>query len=219
MGPKKRSRPSGKESTKLHSAMDATDVAGTHGGSRKRRIRHRSYLYSLLNEDAHEIRLMTLLPVKFSDIARVTLEKVSFPKGGPISLQFEALSYTCGSQENMASVFCGTTGFESISVTRKLVEALPYLRYDDRPRVLWIDAICVSQQDLDERSSQVKRMADIFSKATRVVVWLGPASDDSSLAIDILEVISSHITVDWPSINSALHQQMKIGLPSKQVST
>ena len=48
-----------------------------------------------------------------------------------------------------------------------------------------------------ERTSQVKRIADIYTKATRVVVWLGPASEDSSMAIDFFNMICSKITVDW----------------------
>jgi hypothetical protein len=69
--------------------------------------------------------------------------------------------------------------------------------------VLWIDAICVNQQDLEERSSQVKRMPDIYSTATRVVVWLGPQSCNSALAIECAETVSSNISVDWENATMA----------------
>jgi hypothetical protein len=55
----------------------------------------------------------------------------------------------------------------------------------------------VNQQDLGERSQQVKRMADIYSRATRVVVWLGPERADTSLAIAFFNEITSHIVVEW----------------------
>lgn len=43
----------------------------------------------------------------------------------------------------------------------------------------------------------MKRMADIYSKAGRVLIWLGPESDDSDIAIDCIEEISSNIEVNW----------------------
>jgi len=50
-------------------------------------------------------------------------------------------------------------------------------------RVVWIDAICINQDDLDERSSQLQIMGDIYSQAQDVVIWLG--DDDGSLPITI----------------------------------
>ena len=110
---------------------------------------------------------------------------------------FEALSYAWGSSENPVNIFLGESGNHTLAVTQNLAEALPYLRYKDRARVLWIDAISVNQQDLAERSSQVRRMADIYSKASQVLVWLGPASIDSSVALDCIKLVSSKVTVDW----------------------
>ena len=40
-------------------------------------------------------------------------------------------------------------------------------------------------------------MGDIFPKASRVFVWLGPESHDSSMAIDCIELVSRHISVAW----------------------
>lgn len=53
------------------------------------------------------------------------------------------------------------------------------------------------QQDLEERSSQVKRMANIYRKAKSVIVWLGPESPDSSAALNLLREMGSKIKVDW----------------------
>jgi hypothetical protein len=38
---------------------------------------------------------------------------------------------------------------------------------------LWIDAVCINQQDVTERSEQVKMMREIYERATEVIVWLG----------------------------------------------
>jgi hypothetical protein len=151
------------------------------------------YKYSPLNKGAREIRLMTLFPGTVSSEIRVSLEIVPFTRDDVYD--FEALSYAWGTAENPTEIFIGASGHQVLSVTQNLAEALPYLRYEDRSRVLWIDAICVNQQDLKERSRQVERMADIFTKASRVVVWLGPESSDSSVAMDCFHTISENIQV------------------------
>lgn len=52
---------------------------------------------------------------------------------------------------------------------------------------IWIDAICINQKDDEEKNIQVARMGDVYRKATKVVVWLGPGTTQSDLAIDSLE--------------------------------
>jgi hypothetical protein len=153
-----------------------------------------TYTYTPLDEEAQEIRLLTLLPGTFSSEIRLTLDITSFTKSHVTN--FEAVSYTWGSTENPVNIFIGESGRKILAVTRNLGEALPYFRYEDKPRVLWIDAICVDQQNLQERGHQVKRMADIFSRAKRVLVWLGPESDSSSLALHVFQEIAAHIEID-----------------------
>lgn len=84
----------------------------------------------------------------------------------------------------------------TLAVTQNLAEALRYLRHEETPRVLWIDAICINQEDPKERSKQVKRMGDIYLKSRRVVIWLGPEADDSTLVLGLLAELGSEVTVD-----------------------
>jgi hypothetical protein len=153
------------------------------------------YVYDPLDEQREEIRLLKLLPGTFESEVHVLLDIVPFTKGSDI--RFEALSYTWGSPKDKAKIQIGQNKHCELAVTRSLAEALPYLRYETKPRVLWIDAICVDQQNVAERSSQVKRMAGLYTKAERVVIWIGPASSNSNLALDILSSIGSKIAVDW----------------------
>ena len=55
----------------------------------------------------------------------------------------------------------------------------------------------MNQQDLEERSQQVPRMADIYTLAQCVVVWLGPEAEDSSRTLRTLDKIGSMIDPDW----------------------
>ena len=87
--------------------------------------------------------------------------------------------------------------YSTLEVTRNLAVALQHLRYQHKPRVLWIDAICINQQDVHERSAQVQLMGDIYRSARQTTVWLGPEEDDSCLAIETLDHLASKYTFDW----------------------
>jgi len=78
-------------------------------------------------------------------------------------------------------------GLGQLHVTLNLLIALKHLRRDHVPRILWVDAICINQEDLRERSSEVGRMGWIYSKADSVIAWLGSSSDNSALALPLFD--------------------------------
>src|SRR5271156_3851211 len=134
-----------------------------------RRAQMTPYKYQPLRIDADEIRLLSLLPGSSPEETIISIETVPFGQNNwP---QYEALSYTWGSSDDRVPLSIGALRNESLDITQNLATALPYLRLRDRPRVLWIDAICIDQKSLTERSHQVKRMGDIFQKVERVIVW------------------------------------------------
>jgi len=153
------------------------------------------YTYSPLNEEQKEIRLLSLLPPKPDSNIYINISIVPLVDGNIPT--FEAVSYTWGSAEDATSITVQSPGHGTVPITQNLAKALKYLQHHDRPRLLWIDAISVNQGDVNERSSQVKRMKDIFSKADRVLVWLGEEVEDTQCAIECITTISSCITVDW----------------------
>ena len=158
------------------------------------------YRYKRLNEAAKEIRLLTLLAGKFSDHIHISIQTTQFQANGSSEdPKFEALSYTWGSTDDPVdiNIHNGLAKPRTLAITRNLATALPYLRYEDRDRVLWVDAICVNQRDQDERSNQVQRMADIYSRAELVVAWLGSDYEDCGQALQLLGSLSSRIEVDW----------------------
>ena len=55
-------------------------------------------------------------------------------------------------------------------------------------RHVWIDAICINQNDDIERGEQVQLMRKIYAQAEQVLVWLGEASGSSDIAMEFLEV-------------------------------
>jgi hypothetical protein len=154
--------------------------------------KRRPYVYPPLQASSKKIRLLTLLPGPFGTDIHCQLHKTDLHRNSPPL--YEALSYAWGSEEDLVVIQIGKG---TLSVRKNLADALQHLRYPDRPRTLWIDAICVNQQDLDERSQQVQRMAGIYIRAQCVVVWLGLEAEDSSWALRTLNRIGLMIDPDW----------------------
>lgn len=177
------------------------------------------YEYEPVNEDAFEVRFLILLPGEREAPVQALL--LSYPLMEKDYPPYEALSYAWGSPDDPMSVEIRTTDFREVEslfdnpsshrrtfkygqqdfgeilVTQNLGRALPYLRDRVRPRILWIDAICVNQKDLLERSNQVQRMADVYRLASRALVWLSEASDTSRVAFGFLEYLGSKVKCDF----------------------
>jgi hypothetical protein len=62
---------------------------------------------------------------------------------------------------------------KTFRVRENLFAALQHLRYKKEPRVVWIDAICINQEDDQEKSHQVRQMGTIYKHANIVVAWVG----------------------------------------------
>jgi len=133
-----------------------------------------------------QIRLLRLMP-SADDSTAVHGQLVHYPllSSCRTSHPFEALSYTWGSLSQDHYVCLGD---KKLSVTANLHSALLRLRDPVLERVMWIDAVCINQQDTTERSDQVRIMAVIYSRASRVVVWLGESENDSDRAVEVIHL-------------------------------
>lgn len=97
---------------------------------------------------------------------------------------YEALSYAWGDPTDTAPIYVGDGSTASLPVTRNCLNALKALRQKDRPRRMWIDAICINQTDLDERSSQVRLMARIYAAGSCTVIYLGEHTSCSRVVFE-----------------------------------
>ncbi|CAD6584373.1 MAG: hypothetical protein ASARMPRED_001752 [Alectoria sarmentosa] len=77
-------------------------------------------------------------------------------------------------------------GDSPLHITENLELVLHRIRGPNRPRNLWVDAMCINQNDFEEKNVQVYLMGDIFAKAMRTMVWLGEKSADSDVAMDFV---------------------------------
>ncbi|KAG4436586.1 hypothetical protein IFR05_007940 [Cadophora sp. M221] len=111
---------------------------------------------SALQPEKNEIRLMTIQTGEAHEEIQVNLNVVSLDDNP----QFETLSYVWGDPNITRNILLNGSEFP---VTTYLYDALKRLRRIHEARIFWIDAICVNQQDLAERSSQVSLMVKIYN--------------------------------------------------------
>ncbi|MCJ1451261.1 hypothetical protein MMC28_001597 [Mycoblastus sanguinarius] len=160
------------------------------------------YEYAPINSD-DKFRLLELGPGNGDDILSGTLRIVSLFDAP----EYQALSYTWGELVFPALIECSGNGY--IAITSNLAAALRRLRYPNRKRTMWIDAICVDQRNTIERNHQVRHMRKIYEQAKEVLIWLGENTDNARLALggldELLEaVINAHLILFSPSLDSLL---------------
>lgn len=118
-------------------------------------------------------RVIELWPGEGSDPFRCSLHVVNLSE---IPFPFEALSYVWGREQSEDVLLCCDSHgniLGALEMTLNLERALRALRLPNQRRTLWIDAICIRQDDPAERALQVSYMRSVYENATRVVVWLG----------------------------------------------
>ncbi|KAF2186380.1 heterokaryon incompatibility, partial [Zopfia rhizophila CBS 207.26] len=81
-----------------------------------------------------------------------------------------ALSYIWGSKGNPLNIELNST--QTLG-TRNLHAALKRLRLPDKPRILWVDAICINQTNMVEKGHQVSLMGEIYSKTSCGIIFFG----------------------------------------------
>jgi hypothetical protein len=67
------------------------------------------------------------------------------------------------------------------------------IRLEDTDRHIWIDSLSIEQANVEERNHQVQLMGCIYRDAKNIVVWLGPAKDDSDLAMSVLADVGAYL--------------------------
>ncbi len=103
-------------------------------------------------------------------------------------LSYEAVSWCWGREEPKELVTIQAEGgSRAFYISQNLKSALIALRHHSSVRYLWIDFICINQNDMQERSQQVPRMDKIYGNALSVCVWLGEEDEDSKLAMDFIK--------------------------------
>ncbi|KAJ4299584.1 hypothetical protein N0V90_004830 [Kalmusia sp. IMI 367209] len=118
-----------------------------------------------LNAENHTIRTVTLLPGSWNSPIRCLLKYVALDHAS-----YNAISYAWGDPKDKASILVEE---KQLAIPSNLEIALRYLRKPEEALELWIDAICINQQDVSEKAHQVAMMGEIFQRSTYTHIWLG----------------------------------------------
>lgn len=128
--------------------------------------------YKPLDAERQEIRVLDVAPGSGDSMVEATTR--------PISLlveptpAYETISYCWGPPRDPASM---KINGEIVEVPASAEEATRQMRYSDKSRVLWIDAICINQESTTERNQQVALMSQVYSLGERNLVYLGEDTD------------------------------------------
>jgi Heterokaryon incompatibility protein (HET) len=142
-------------------------------------------------------------PINTPDAIRM-LQLLAGEAGDPIHIRLshhpltdlpkcEVLSYVWGPEDREQDIICEG---KILKATPNLLEVLRRLRqrmlkseHCDQTGLLWIDAICINQDDLVERSRQVQLMRDVYKNAERVLVWIGEESAFPRGTFDTINIL------------------------------
>ena len=139
-----------------------------------------AFMYEALATDG-----IRLLRVSLDDTPDISCDLLTFSREE--NPPFYALSYVWGSEDNKIEI---TINQRPFPITRNLYQALEQWKLklkdgrfhepttpgdsDPVPCLLWVDALCINQQDIDEKSTQVPHIGAIYKSCSRVIAWLGP---------------------------------------------
>ncbi len=144
------------------------------------------YQYRALQDS--EFRLVRVFPER-KTIIRCEIVHASLDNPP----QYVAISYAWGDAGNTRKIQLEGS---LIPVGVNLYGALEALRQKVEAILVWVDGLCIDQQNREERAQQVQLMTSIYSTAESVAVWLGPEADDSALAVDLLREVADR--ADFP---------------------
>ncbi len=154
----------------------------------------RPFQYRPLSEIHSEIRLVTVISRSHTKggILECEVEHVSLDENVP---PYAALSYVWGDPARTVAILLNG---HSHAITENLAVALRHLQHERKSLLLWIDAICINQDDHNEKGFQVQRMGKIYSEAAVVLSWLGPEDHPSTIAMTKLSRLNQYFEDNFP---------------------
>lgn len=140
--------------------------------------------YKDLDVSRREIRLLRLRRIEHSEAGdgkqvgiHVTIEHASIDQ----NVEYEAISHYWGPPCDLETIYVEG---KCVKIRKTLYCLLNALCRIGQARLIWLDVICINQNNNAERSWQVSMMGDIYKYARRVKAWVGNADADTDYALD-----------------------------------
>jgi hypothetical protein len=136
------------------------------------------------------IRLIKVLPLDDSGVVQCAISLAT------IDAQYTCLSYVWGPPDDTYVIringkpfhvrrnlwdFLHTVATQRAAAPDSDLKDSSRLDFENAAKSLWIDALCIDQENNGEKNHQVQQMGKVFSSAQRVIAWIGRKSTTSSL--------------------------------------
>ncbi|KAK7949047.1 heterokaryon incompatibility protein-domain-containing protein [Apiospora aurea] len=126
-------------------------------------------IYLPLEDASRQIRLVSIEPADSAAPDTIVCRTETFQFEGDDLPPYKALSYQWGFVPGTSPIVLNG---RFLAITNNLFWALEQFRGDTAIQRLWIDALCIDQNNLDEKGRQIPLMGRIFAHADEVLVWL-----------------------------------------------
>jgi hypothetical protein len=148
----------------------------------------------------NEIRILVLKPAAAFDHdlhARIVHRRIPIEEEDDSGINhWNAVSYTWGTDAPSKILYIDSTfphdpnsGCTWINITPNVDTMLRHLRDGHEEHALWIDAICLNQNNMPEKNQQVPRMSWIYRLALQVPIWLGEDDGTAWLGMKLVEAL------------------------------
>ncbi|KXH50096.1 hypothetical protein CSAL01_08960 [Colletotrichum salicis] len=136
--------------------------------------------YVPLDTLVDEIRMLIVTPSEDRD-AQVMTHLAHCPM--VCEVVYHALAYTWGDPGDTVEI---VVNGQKMQARRNLEQALRTIRSEKLSISIWIDAVCIDQLNVAERTRQVQRMFDIYDRASQVICDVGEHSDETDMALEFV---------------------------------
>lgn len=133
-----------------------------------RNLSHPQDIYRDLDFENQEFRLLIIHPGTAHDTIHADLVHTSFSQ--TLKPFYDTVSYAWGDAADRSNIYLHEF---LVDVPTSTEVVLRELRYHDRDRTVWIDAVCINQNDISERGHQVRLMYEIYANTRLNHIWLG----------------------------------------------
>ena len=154
------------------------------------------------------------------------IDLINVPAGIHEFIKYDAVSYVWGTSRKTYRIRCGEGFFNpnsvddgieptfkspnsistGLTVGESVYEILKDMQDDKAARLLWIDALCINQGDLEERAEQVMLMDKIYKYARRVIVWVNPTGPEDP-TVSQLRAAVDEVSAMLPKVDKLLHER------------
>jgi hypothetical protein len=162
------------------------------------------FKYKPLQTSTKQIRLLELQS-KVGDIVHCSLAHFDLND----NVHYQALSYTWGPVAPTYKILIDGQTFRLRENLYQFLKTIASQSSTSKTaqnfgkRYIWIDQICINQDDIVERTQQVSIMGIIYRRALQVVVWLGTSDEYTETAVTYLNGLNEASATEKPT-----HEQM-----------